>query len=396
MADGTRMQQRRATEAVWSTSGYVLAPGELGVTTDTGIIKIGNGTSPWSELDIAFDSQYLPLLGKAADSELLDGIDSAGYLKTGDATTAPTANKILQRLSDGRAQAAAATSGSDLVNFTQWDASVVALNSAITNSIITARSEAMARTFSDATTSITLAAGDVGGMVKAANSSLTVQRQVIIPVNSSVSIAVGSWIDVSSTDEGNLKLIPDTGVTLQGSPYIFGQYSAMRLIKITTNTWISVPFGARQRGRTPKIRLKRTGAGASYPGNTDTAIPYDTVDATQTFNPDNEWFAPPAGGYATERRIKIVQNGEYMIVVDFSGTLTAQNWLRINQMTASNTIGNRYITGPTFAAGQVIWTGRLSANDHVGAVHYPNGAVNTDVAEDVNSKNSITIIKTGN
>lgn len=90
MAEGTRMQQRRATEAVWNTSDYVLAPGELGVTTDTGIIKIGNGTSPWSELEIAFDSEYLPILGKAADSELLDGVSADFFIKEADTSTSPT------------------------------------------------------------------------------------------------------------------------------------------------------------------------------------------------------------------------------------------------------------------------------------------------------------------
>lgn len=133
MAEGTRMQQRRATEAVWNTSEYVLAPGELGVTTDTGIIKIGNGTSPWSELDIALGSEYLPILGKAADSELLDGIDSDGFYKLADATTAATANKLIKRLSDGRAQGATATSGDDLVNYTQWNANNTSQAADITN-----------------------------------------------------------------------------------------------------------------------------------------------------------------------------------------------------------------------------------------------------------------------
>lgn len=394
MAVGTRMQQRRATEAVWTTSSYILAPGELGVTTDTGIIKIGNGTSTWSSLDIAFDSQYLPILGTAANSELLDGIDSSGFYKLADATTGATADKLVKRLSDGRAQAATATSGTDVVNYAQWAAANTSLSDSITQSIIDARKELVARILTDATTTVTLAATDVGSVVLIANSSLTAQRPISIPTNATVAIPTGSWIDVCSTDEGNLKLSPAGGVTLSGKVHVFGQYSTVRLIKTGTDTWISMPFGAR-RGRTPKIRLKRTGSGASFPGNTDTAIPYDTVDTTQTFNPDNEWFAPPAGGYATERRIKVLQTGEYMIIIEFSGTLTAQNWIRAVNMTASNTIGNRYTSGPTFAAGELIWYGRLSANDHVGGVHYPSGSTNTDVVEDVNSKNAITIIKMG-
>lgn len=121
MADGTRMQQRRATEAVWATSGYVLAAGELGVTTDTGIIKIGNGTSAWSDLDPAFDSQYLPILGKAADSDLLDGISSSGFWQTADATTAATASKLALRTGTGTIKAAVAAASDDVVTKSQLD-----------------------------------------------------------------------------------------------------------------------------------------------------------------------------------------------------------------------------------------------------------------------------------
>jgi hypothetical protein len=121
MADGTRMQQRRATEAVWATSGYVLANGELGVTTDTGIIKIGNGVSAWSDLDPAFDSQYLPILGKAADSDLLDGISSGGFWQTADATTAATASKLALRTGTGTIKAAVAAASDDVVVKSQLD-----------------------------------------------------------------------------------------------------------------------------------------------------------------------------------------------------------------------------------------------------------------------------------
>ena len=228
-----------------------------------------------------------------------------------------------------------------------------------------------------------------------ANSSLTVQRLVTIPTNATAPIVVGSVIDICSTNEGNLKLSPDAGVNLNGKPHIFGQFSMMRLIKTATDSWTSIPFGSR-RGRTPKIRLRRTGSAFTYPTNTETAIPYDTVDTGQTFNPDNEWFAPPAGGYATERRAVVKQTGEYQIILDFVGTLTSQQMLRIVQMTASNTIGNFLALGVTFTVGQGIWTGRLTANDTVGCSHFPSGASNSDFADSASAgKNSITIVRIG-
>jgi hypothetical protein len=127
MAEGTRMQQRRATEAVWSTSGYVLADGELGITTDSGIIKIGDGVNAWSDLDPAFDSHYLPILGKAADSELLDGIGSEGFWKTDDATTAPTSSKLALRTGTGTVKGAVAAASDDLVAKSQLDSTNAAV-----------------------------------------------------------------------------------------------------------------------------------------------------------------------------------------------------------------------------------------------------------------------------
>lgn len=94
---GTRMQQRRGTAAEWAAANPVLTAGELGVETDTGVIKFGNGTSTWNQLSIALGSSYLPILGKAYDSERLDGLDSTAFLKTTDADSAATANKVAKR-----------------------------------------------------------------------------------------------------------------------------------------------------------------------------------------------------------------------------------------------------------------------------------------------------------
>lgn len=41
---------RRATAAVAATNNVVLAAGEPGYTTDTGVLKIGDGTTAWSTL----------------------------------------------------------------------------------------------------------------------------------------------------------------------------------------------------------------------------------------------------------------------------------------------------------------------------------------------------------
>lgn len=50
MAIQTLIQLRRGTAANWTSTNPVLAAGEPGVETDTGLIKVGNGSSTWTNL----------------------------------------------------------------------------------------------------------------------------------------------------------------------------------------------------------------------------------------------------------------------------------------------------------------------------------------------------------
>jgi hypothetical protein len=46
----TQIQLRRGTAAQWTTSNPTLAQGEMGLETDTGKFKVGNGSSAWTSL----------------------------------------------------------------------------------------------------------------------------------------------------------------------------------------------------------------------------------------------------------------------------------------------------------------------------------------------------------
>lgn len=76
---GTAVQHRRGTAAQWAAANPVLPDGELGYEKDTGIVKVGNGTTTWNQLQPILVSQFLPVAGKAADSERLDGLDSTAF-----------------------------------------------------------------------------------------------------------------------------------------------------------------------------------------------------------------------------------------------------------------------------------------------------------------------------
>lgn len=45
-----RMQQRRDTGSNWASTNPVLAAGEVGVDTDTGVLKVGDGVTTWNSL----------------------------------------------------------------------------------------------------------------------------------------------------------------------------------------------------------------------------------------------------------------------------------------------------------------------------------------------------------
>lgn len=67
----TQIQIRRDTAANWTTANPVLAIGEMGIETDTGHARVGDGTTAWSSLTSAFkrvNQRTLPQLAAAPTS----------------------------------------------------------------------------------------------------------------------------------------------------------------------------------------------------------------------------------------------------------------------------------------------------------------------------------------
>ena len=77
-----RIQLRRGTAAEWTATNPVLAAGEMGLETDTGDFKFGNGTDTWSALQYSLGNaidDYIPLSEKG----VADGVatlDSSGLV----------------------------------------------------------------------------------------------------------------------------------------------------------------------------------------------------------------------------------------------------------------------------------------------------------------------------
>jgi hypothetical protein len=329
MAEGTRMQQRRATEAVWVTSDYVLAAGELGVTTDTGIIKVGNGTSPWTELDIAFGSEYLPTLGKAADSELLDGIGSESFVKVADTSVTATNDSYVKRTGDGGVKGSDATEATELTSLQQ-----------MTAAILDGKHLFLSRTLS---ANGTLDAGDANAFVYVANSSLTTQITVTVPPNSSVPFPIGTVVRVFSNDAGGAKILAGVGVTVNGPVNTMPGGGGVVLIKRATDSWRTLDINSGK--RLPTIKYRRTAAGDDYSGYA--FVPYDTLDSTETYNPDDEWYSIPGGSMPTARRIVVNKDGEYLFNASIAVDGSATTYCLLTQMVSNNSF-----TGAKIRASQ--------------------------------------------
>lgn len=232
MATGVKQQQRRGTAAEWNTSNYVLDEGELGVTTDTGVIKIGDGVNGWNDLPAAFNSDYLPILGKAADSELLDGIDSSGYLKLGDATTAATADKVARRTAEGRLKAATAAATDDVVNYEQM---LTADSAAVTS----AKRLVVSRTVS---ADFTLQVADSGSMLFVNGAAWHTTIVCTLPTHATVAIPVGSIVEIrtATSSRSPVSIVPASGVALVGANLIYGAGSSIRLYKNGNDSWVTI------------------------------------------------------------------------------------------------------------------------------------------------------------
>lgn len=88
MARGVFFEFRRGTAAQWTSANPVLGSGEPGVETDTGMFKIGNGSTAWTSLGYAAlttaagDTRYVLASSKGQASGVAT-LDSGGKIPSG-------------------------------------------------------------------------------------------------------------------------------------------------------------------------------------------------------------------------------------------------------------------------------------------------------------------------
>ena len=194
---GTRFLQRRGTASEWATVNPILGPAEFGIEEDTDIIKIGDGVTAWLDLDPAFEDAFLPIDGKAADSDKLDGFDSSTYLKVADAPALMEAEALEARR-------------------------------------MLAYSQPTSFTFDLTSENKLFSNGGASAVV------------YTVPADASVNFPIGAVIDSMLTGTGSITLTADAGVTFvvnglslaAGSSYIVPyRYATVRLYKRSANLW---------------------------------------------------------------------------------------------------------------------------------------------------------------
>jgi len=365
MAVGTRMQQRRATAAEWNVSDYVLAAGEIGVTTDTGVFKWGDGSNVWSDLPVAFEAVYLSLEGTAANSDLLGGVSVNSLVKVADTDVNPTNNTYVKRTADGGVKASDATEATEVTTLQQQSAAILESQKLLPSRTVTANA--------------TLAIGDAFRSVYVNHASLTANVVITIPTNATVAFATGTVIEITAYGAGGAKVVGAGGVTLLGDNIAMPGWGTVRLYKADTDSWRATVISAGK--RLPTICVKRTASGDNYT-TAYVFVPWDTVDTVETYNPDNEWFSIPGTGLATARRIICNKDGEYLFNLNFNVAGTNVTWARIAKMTADNSTTGMNIIGVQSANGVFAITvkKRVTAGQSFG-VHHGFATGSTGVAD---------------
>lgn len=206
MAVVTAIQIRRGTAAQWTSANPTLASGEQGFETDTGKVKIGNGSTAWNSL---------------------------AYIGAGTVTSI--------------------TAGTGLSGGTITSSGTIAIDTATTVDVSTAQTltnktltdPKINLAFDAETASYTAVLANNGQVVTMNNASA---NTFSIPTNASVAFPIGTQINVLQIGAGQTTIqavtsgttsILSTGATA-AAPKIRARYGMATCIKAATDTWYVV------------------------------------------------------------------------------------------------------------------------------------------------------------
>ena len=123
--------------------------------------------------------------------------------------------------------------------------------------------------------------------------------------------------------------------------------------------------------RLPTCRVYRS-ASTSYGAGVWINVPFNSLDATHTYNPGNGYFTPQLGN--TERRVQVTKAGLYLVHMEHSAATGTVSQVRIGKMATANTMTTVLANMDGWACSVQV---RLAAGEYLGAaVQY--GIAGTD------------------
>lgn len=228
------IQVKRGTAASWTSANTVLAAGEIGYETDTGKMKVGNGSTAWTSLGYTVTDG--DITGVTAGTGLSGGGNS-GAVTLSLSTPVSVANGGTGITSFGTGVATALGQ-----NVTGSGSIVLGSSPTVTGLIYT--QTLLTPTFT--TNAYTLVLGDQGDILLASNGATA--GTINIPTNASVAFPTGTQITIIQTGAGQLTIqaassgtttVNSTGAT-STAPKLRAQNSSATLIKTGTDTWYVV------------------------------------------------------------------------------------------------------------------------------------------------------------
>ena len=203
MAVVTQIQVRRGTASQWTSTNPTLAAGEWGFETDTGKVKIGNGSSAWTSL---------------------------GYQGAGD----------IEGVTAGTGLSGGGSSGTVTVSIDTSVTADLTTTQTLTNKTLTDPKINLA--FDAETASYTAVLANNGQVVTMDNAS---PNNFSIPTNASVAFPVGTQINVLQIGAGQttIQAVTSGTTTIQSTgasaaaPKLRARYSAATCLKAATDTW---------------------------------------------------------------------------------------------------------------------------------------------------------------
>jgi hypothetical protein len=268
MADSI-MQLRRDTAANWTSSNPTLASGEPGYETDTGRLKIGDGTTAWASLAYSFDIQGVIDSAPVA----LDTLNELAAAVADDASFHTTVLIKSNNLSD-LTNAATARASLDLepgVDVLGYDSNLAAAVSAYDFPVADGSSGQAIKTNGSGTLSFTDLPTPGGSFTATASGSIADGDPLIINADGTVSATavIADWSSVSNTTTTPITEFISSSVRSQAATDIeYNSDSDEYAIAYMSNSYNLNVFFATVTGGTPSFTADtNTGVALGYNHN---------------------------------------------------------------------------------------------------------------------------------